>query len=108
MVGALEVKQSWVARKFEGTWHDQPDVALTGALMNNAWTLVNEVDAAKPLRIVRPANGYSSSNLPGEPEHAAVDRGRGEQGLVEERVTTAGRRTTPSSSRTASSRSSAR
>ncbi|MBK6529136.1 MAG: hypothetical protein IPF99_05995 [Deltaproteobacteria bacterium] len=54
-----------MARKFEGTWDDQPDVALTGALMNNAWTLVNEVDAAKPLRIVRPANGYSSSNLPG-------------------------------------------
>ncbi len=63
--GALEVKQKWVARKFENTWDDHADVALTGKLMDNAWTLVNSIDAAKPLRVERPADGYSPSNVPG-------------------------------------------
>jgi|GEM_PF-4581568 len=63
--GALEVKQDWAARKFENTWDDQPDVGLTGALMDKMWSSVNEVDALKPLRVVRPADGLSGSNVPG-------------------------------------------
>jgi hypothetical protein len=63
--GALEVKQNGCARKFENTWDDAADVGLTAKLMDAAGNEVGSADAEKSLRIIRPADGYSPSNVPG-------------------------------------------
>lgn len=62
--GAAEVKQERVARKLQDIWDDAADVALVCELLDKDSKSVNKVEGEKKLRIVRPADNASPSNIP--------------------------------------------